>query len=91
MLTPMYEALDSFLDVDTWHTLHPLDRDRFFQALDQIVKHPDFSISKMMEYMSCKVRLEKLPEDHQYNERVERCIDMATTIRWYLEATHQVR
>ena len=36
----MYEAFDSFLDVDTWHTGHAYDLERFNVALAKVVKMP---------------------------------------------------
>jgi hypothetical protein len=32
----MYEALDNFISVDTWHTRHGADERRFYEALKRI-------------------------------------------------------
>jgi len=36
----MYEALDAFLAVETWDSLRSEDEERFFRALDRIVRRP---------------------------------------------------
>lgn len=46
----MYTAFDKFLRVETWHTTHPLDDERFHHALNEVVRHRDFVPSAMADY-----------------------------------------
>lgn len=46
----MYRAFDKFLRVDTWHTTHPLDDERFHQALNEVVRLKGFHPSDMADY-----------------------------------------
>lgn len=83
----MYEAMDSFLRVDTWHTNHPLDEQRFFKALSAIVRHPDFNSDDMREYM----RSQKNITTHDGSNGFERVVDelalKASAVREYLKVT----
>jgi len=47
----MYEALDAFLAVETWDSLRSEDEERFFRALDRIVRRPEFNAEKMGDYL----------------------------------------
>jgi hypothetical protein len=58
-----YEVFNSFLDVDTWHTGHPNDDERFHGALDQVVENPDFEPEKMGEYMRKRKNIAQ--DDHE--------------------------
>jgi hypothetical protein len=48
----MYQAFDKFLATDTWHTTHPLDTKRFYQALDQVVRDDAFNADAMPMYIA---------------------------------------
>ena len=52
----MYEALDKFLQNDTWHTRHSYDEQRFFVALNDIVRLDDFNADAMAEYFRTKLK-----------------------------------
>jgi hypothetical protein len=58
----MYEAFDSFITVDTWHTGHACDDGRFYQALNRVVWFEEFDPQKMAAYLRTKIRCP--PEDH---------------------------
>lgn len=47
----MYQALDAFLATPTWYTNRPVERRRFFQALDAIVRHPAFEAEGLADYI----------------------------------------
>ncbi len=40
------EALDEWLKIDTWHTSHPLDMNRFYGFVDQYAKHHGYSLNE---------------------------------------------
>jgi hypothetical protein len=50
----MYEAFDDFLRVQTWHSRHAMDEERFFQALSTVVHDPEFNPDQMGEHMDEK-------------------------------------
>ena len=43
----MYGVFDKFLNTDTWDQLHPSDERRFYLALSEVVRHPDFNADAM--------------------------------------------
>jgi hypothetical protein len=47
----MYAAFDSFLGTPTWYTNRPVERRRFFEALDAIVRRPDFEAEALADYL----------------------------------------
>lgn len=61
----MYEAMDNYLKVETWHTSHPLDDERFYKALSTIVREPKFSAEAMGEYMREKTGVHGANEDNE--------------------------
>ena len=42
-----YSVFDGFCKVATWDTNHELDRRRFVEALDSVVRDPTFSAQRM--------------------------------------------
>ncbi|MGY4197872.1 hypothetical protein ACVIM9_007213 [Bradyrhizobium sp. USDA 4520] len=46
-----YSIFDSFLGVDTWHTNHDNDKERFYNALRRALTNPDFNPDAMGNYM----------------------------------------
>jgi hypothetical protein len=59
----MYEAMNGWLDMETWHTPEEPDRERFFRGLDKIIDNRDFNPDKMGEY--CRQRRNIAAEDHE--------------------------
>jgi hypothetical protein len=53
----MYEAFDSFMGAETWHTRHPFDERRFYEALDKVVWSDAFNPDDMADYMRVKACL----------------------------------
>jgi hypothetical protein len=82
----MYEVFDDFLSIDTWHTMHPSDENRFFKALDKIVRDPRFAPETMRDYFNNAKDLNQLPEDHVYRQAVDHYVSMACAVKSYLEA-----
>jgi hypothetical protein len=83
-----YKPFNSFLRVDTWHTSHPLDDQRFFQCLHDVVREPDFSAEAMGEYMRAAKQVES--DDHPFAQRIDSLVRKAWAVREYLEATRQL-
>lgn len=82
----MNEALDSFLNVSTWHTLHPEDERRFFCALKGMVSDPVFCPEAMGEYIDAKLNLNEFTEDHAYRRARDHYVDAAWAVKRFLEA-----
>ncbi len=47
----MYQALDAFLRAPAWYANRPTERRRFFQAIDVIVRDPNFDAENLAEYL----------------------------------------
>jgi hypothetical protein len=86
----LYEALDAFLIVDTWYSGHPLDRARFYKAIQPIVAKPDFSAEQMREYASRRLDLDSKQETHPFHRGLDFYVDAADAIHDYLQATGQL-
>ncbi|MFN3846527.1 MAG: hypothetical protein ACK4RZ_12015 [Paracoccaceae bacterium] len=82
----MYGAMDSYLNVDTWHTSHPLDDDRFYRALAKIVRDPKFSAEQMGEYMREVKGVHGANEDNKvFSDVIDRRVTEAYAIRKFIE------
>jgi hypothetical protein len=80
----MYEAFDSYLNVDTWHTSHPLDGRRFFKALDRVINEPNFNPDQMGEYMRAKKGVHN--SEHPFYDVINRRVSDAWAVKEYFEA-----
>jgi hypothetical protein len=47
----MYEAFDAFIGVDTWHTGHAFDEERFYMCLYNVIWEPGFDPDGMALYL----------------------------------------
>lgn len=75
----MYEALDSYLNVDTWHTGDAHDDERFYRALAKIVRDPAFNPDSMGEYMRDRKGVDRDDPDHR---GFSMAIDKRVTEAW---------
>ena len=87
----MYEAFDSFLETDTWHSGHPSDEDRFFQALALEVGTPDFDPDRMGDYMRSRCGILRYDVNVALNHAIDGYVAAAWAVRRYLEATSRLR
>jgi hypothetical protein len=85
----VYQAFDEFLDVETWHTTHALDEERFYRALDKVVRDKDFNSEEMATYMCQKFSVSRGGGNH-FSEAIERYTDSASAVRGFLEATKAI-
>jgi hypothetical protein len=69
----MYEALDSFLNVSTWASFQREDEERFYRALDTIVRNYGFDPLEMGEYVV-----------QRYNEQFGRNGEDSDKLRFHL-------
>ena len=86
-LATTYEAFDSFLNVDTWHTGHPNADERFYRALHQVVANSDFNPEKMREYMRKKKNIPQEDHESEFAKHIEDRTSNAWAVKDYLEYT----
>ena len=77
--------LDGFLNVGTWHTFHPNDQERFYIALNRIVRDPKFDVAKMAEEIRARGYKDGLREDY-IEQNVDKYIEAASVVDAYLRA-----
>jgi hypothetical protein len=80
----MYEAIDPFLDVDTWHSTHPEDEARFYRCLQRIIANPDFNADDLGAYIDAKCAT--FSGDEFWGESRNRYVAAAWAVRRYLQA-----
>jgi hypothetical protein len=80
----MYEVFDKFLAVDTWHTRHPLDEQRFFIALATVAKNPKFNPDDLGAYIRAKKGVSRDNEEHPFNFEIDDYVAKAWAVKDYL-------
>lgn len=81
----MYEAFDTFLATETWHTSHNFDDQRFNLALNQVVRNAEFDPERMAEYF--RVRVGANDEDHPFSLAIEHRRGQAEAVQSFLRHT----
>lgn len=82
----MYEVFDSYLNVQTWHTNHDADQERFFRALAEVVHETNFSPDEMGAYMRTQKNVDRDDEDQSaFNHTIDHRVTQAWAIRDYLQ------
>lgn len=84
----MYNAFDSFLTVETWHTCHRLDEERFFRALQSVVENPDFSPEDMAVYMRHRIGVDRNDDENPFNHAIDHYTDAAWAVKDYLRVVN---
>ena len=91
----MYEAFDNFLEIETWHTYHPYDEERFFRALETVARNPEFNADRLGEYMDEKRANGQPAQANLIEEAYEKARKHYVAAAWavigYLHATGQRR
>jgi hypothetical protein len=85
MESEMYEVFNSFIDNDTWDSCHPLDEQRFYQALDQVVRKGQFSPEEMGNYLADRRGVAR--DDEHFGPAIRHYVAGAWAVRQYLSAT----
>ncbi len=87
----MYQVFDGFLTTDTWYKDHPNDNERFYSALDKVVRNPDFSAENLGNYIRAKKNILRDNEDHrEFSSAADKLVSNAWAVREYLQATGQL-
>lgn len=82
----MYNPIKDFLNVTTWHTGHPLDKQRFYVALSNIIDNPDFTIEKLRVFMLTEKNLLDEGSDNSLVKVIDTLIREADVIYEYKKA-----
>jgi hypothetical protein len=85
----VYQVFDKFLAMETWHTAHDLDGERFYRALGEVVRDKDFSPDQMAAYMSQKIGVSR-GDDNYRADAIERYTSAAWAVRDFLVATKAI-
>jgi len=85
----MYEALHPFLSVSTWSSLQRADIERFYRALDTIVRDSTFDPLEMGEYIVQRYNEQFGRNDEDSDKLRYLLADWAQTVRSYLRATER--
>jgi hypothetical protein len=85
----MYQALDSFLEEESWTSHHWSDEERFFRALDKIVRNPEFRPVEMGDCLERAYRRQfgEKADPGQIENLKNAKIAAAETVRRFLAAT----
>lgn len=87
----MYQVFDGFLTTDTWYKDHPNDNERFYSALDKVVRNPDFGAENLGNYIRAKKNILRDNEDHRdFSSATDKLVSNAWAVREYLQATGQL-
>jgi hypothetical protein len=86
----MYQAFDSFLNMDTWHTRHPNDERRFFVALHTVVGNQEFNPDNLGDYMRVKKGVSRDAQENAFNYAIRHYVAAAWAVKDYLKATERL-
>ena len=76
----MYAPVKDFLDIDTWHTGHPLDMERFYIALSKVINDSNFHPGKLKDYMLKEMNLIDENEDNSFVKTINKLTNEAYVI-----------
>ena len=84
----MYKAFDEFFSHDSWTSHNWPDEDRFFQALDKVVRDEGFSVLDLGSYIAQKYAQEYPAADPEHLRGTrDHYVALADNVKRYLEAT----
>ncbi len=81
----MYDLMNSYIDVETWHSFHPMDSRRFYEALAQIVYADTFCPEEMGSYFTERLGLAESDLNYQkYREAINVRVLQAEAIKEFM-------
>jgi len=86
----MYGAFDKFLKVPSWYSRHPSDEERFFRALDSVVRDPKFNADALGDHMDLKRKEGMHLIDEVYEPAREHYVQAAHAVDAYLRAIREL-
>jgi hypothetical protein len=91
MYNNMYEVFDPFLASKTWHRDQTADRERFYLALDKVVREAAFDPEEMGDYARARLGIASECGDDDRENAVTRRVTDAWAVRDFLAVTGAVR
>ena len=83
----MYEVFDSYLNRDTWHTNHDLDRQRFMQVLAGVVHDDEFNPDEMRKYMLEKKGVRPENRNDSFGLKIDQLTQDAWAVKDFFQMT----
>ncbi|MEN8250697.1 MAG: hypothetical protein ABFS32_17320 [Bacteroidota bacterium] len=87
----LIDCLSVWMGVDTWHTGHPLDEERFYTALSRAFEEFGYGISDADFHEAMEAYIEKLginlDENEYYQDEIDSMVSKADAIASYLRFT----
>jgi len=87
----MYEAFDPFLNIDTWHTRHPFDEQRFYAALDTVVWSEEFNPDNMAAYMRSRLNLRQDQRDSPFEPAIAHYTTSAWAVKDFIRYSKTIK
>jgi hypothetical protein len=91
MYNNMYEVFDPFLASKTWHREKTGDRERFYLALDQVVREAAFDPEEMGDYARATLGIAAECGDDDRDNAVTRRVTDAWAVRDFLSVIGAVK
>jgi hypothetical protein len=82
----LYEAFDKFLQIDTWHTRHPNDEERFFKVLASVIEDSSFNPDNLGAYIREKKGVPRDEKENHFNIAIDDYVTKAWAVKDYLKA-----
>lgn len=82
-ISPLYRVFDHFLCAANWRKGDPNDEQRFFEALGQVVRNPNFDPEMMRMYLNSEAARSGRRND-RFHDLVEHYVSGARSIQGYL-------
>ena len=87
----MYEALDPFLNSDTWHRRNPGDMYLFYVALDTVVSSDGFNPNDMAAYIRSRFNIRQDQRDLPFESAIEHYKTSAWAVKDFLRYSKTAR
>lgn len=81
--SPVYRVFDHFLCAANWKKDDPVDEQRFFEALGQVVRNPKFDPEMMRAYFNSKA-VRSSSRNDRLHKLIEHYVSGARSIQGYL-------
>lgn len=80
----MYGAFNDYLDIDTWHTGHSYDLERFNHALARVINEPGFNPDQMGEHFRSYKNVDR--DGGAFDIAVDERVKAGWAVREYMDA-----
>lgn len=80
-----YSKMGSWYRIESWTSAHPLDADRFYEALAEIIDDPDFNVENLRSHLEENAIPKGWDAGADVEELIDRWCDRADSIYGYLK------